>query len=95
MTPADIRRQVVVEELDLSRDGTTAVVVRRTIHGIRYHGTLLAVPLGGGGAAIARPRVLTSGVVRDTRPRDLARTGGPSRSSGPTPPTTTRPRPCG
>ena len=46
MTPADIRRQVVVEELDLSRDGTTAVVVRRTIHGIRYHGTLLAVPLG-------------------------------------------------
>ena len=51
MTPADIRRQVVVEELDLSRDGTTAVVVRRTIHGIRYHGTLLAVPLDGRGGA--------------------------------------------
>ena len=69
MTPADIRRQVVVEELDLSRDGRTAVVVRRTIHGIRYHGTLLAVPLDGRGAGIARPRILTSGVVRDTRPR--------------------------
>ena len=55
MTPADIRRQVVVEELDLSRDGTMAVVVRRTIRGIRYHGTLVAVPLGGGGAIARRP----------------------------------------
>ena len=69
MTPADIRRQVVVEELDLARDGSMAVVVRRTIRGIRYHGHLLAVPLDGRRAGIPRPRTLTSGVVRDTRPR--------------------------
>ena len=69
MTPRDIRQQVVVEELDLSRDGATAVVVRRTIRGIRYHGHLLAVPLDGPGGAIGRARALTTGVVRDTRPR--------------------------
>lgn len=68
MTASDIRHQVVVEELDLSTDGSTAVVVRRIIRGIRYHGHLLAIPLEAG-RAIARPRALTSGAVRDTRPR--------------------------
>lgn len=68
MRPADIRRQVVLEELDLSADGATAVVVRRTVRGDRYVGHLLAMPIGSG-RTIARPRPLTSGVVRDTRPR--------------------------
>ena len=67
MRPADIRHQVVVEELDLAPDGETAVVVRRTIRGNRYRGHLLAIPLGS--AAIGRPRPLTQGNVRDTRPR--------------------------
>jgi dipeptidyl aminopeptidase/acylaminoacyl peptidase len=68
MTPADIRRQVVVEELDLAADARTAVVVKRTIRGIRYRGHLLAIPLDER-RPIARPRALTSGAVRDTRPR--------------------------
>ncbi len=68
MTASDIRHQVVVEELDLSPDASTAVVVRRVIRGIRYHGHLLAIPLDAG-RAIARPRVLTSGAVRDTKPQ--------------------------
>jgi hypothetical protein len=33
MTPADIRRQVVVEELDLALDGRFAVVARRASRG--------------------------------------------------------------
>ncbi|MFP5343136.1 MAG: S9 family peptidase [Candidatus Limnocylindria bacterium] len=68
MTPADIRSIEVVEELDLSPDGTVAVVVRRVIRGIRYHGHLVAIPLDPR-RDIARPRILTSGAVRDTRPR--------------------------
>ncbi len=36
MTPADIRHQVVVEELDLSPDGRLAVVARRSVRGDRY-----------------------------------------------------------
>ena len=68
LTPADIRRQVVVEELDVSADGMTAVVVRRTIRRDRYVGHLLAIPLEAG-RRVARPRALTSGRVRDTRPR--------------------------
>ncbi len=68
LTPADIRRQVVVEELDLSADGTTAVVVRRTIRRDRYVGHLLAIRLEAG-RRVPRPRALTSGRVRDTRPR--------------------------
>ena len=42
MTPDDIRAIVVVEELDLSVDGRTAVVVRRSIKGNHY----LALPVG-------------------------------------------------
>ena len=68
MTPADIRRQVVVEELDLAPDGATAVVVRRSIRGNKYLGHLLAIPLEAG-RAIAAPRTLTTGSVRDTKPR--------------------------
>jgi len=68
MTPADIRHQVVVEELDLAPDGATAVVVRRSIRGIRYHGHLLAIPLDDR-RTVPRPRTLTSGAVRDTKPR--------------------------
>jgi dipeptidyl aminopeptidase/acylaminoacyl peptidase len=67
MTPADIRRQVVVEELDLSLDGRIAVVARRAIRGNRYVTHLFAIPLDK--ARVARPRQLTSGVVRDGRPR--------------------------
>jgi len=67
MTPADIRRQVVVEELDLSLDGRLAVVARRVIRRDRYVTHLYAVPLDRG--RVAKPRRLTSGVVRDGRPR--------------------------
>lgn len=68
MTPQDIRRIVVVEELDLSADGRTAVVVRRSIQGNRYVGHLFAVDLGSKRASPA-PRQLTRGTIRDTRPR--------------------------
>ena len=67
MTPADIRRQVVVEELDLSRDGRLAIVARRSVRGNRYVRQLHAVPLDG--RRVGRPRQLTSGIVRDARPR--------------------------
>ncbi len=68
MTPDDIRRMAVVEELDLSVDGQTAVVARRTIQGNRYLGHLFAIDLGAG-RAIPRPRQLTRGMTRDTKPR--------------------------
>jgi dipeptidyl aminopeptidase/acylaminoacyl peptidase len=68
MTPEDLRRIVVVEELDLSTDGRLAVAVRRSISGDRYHGHLFAIDLAGRGS-LARPRQLTRGVVRDTWPR--------------------------
>ena len=67
MTPADIRRQVVVEELDLSLDGRLAVVARRSVRGTRYVTHLYAIPLDAG--RVGRPRRLTSGAVRDARPR--------------------------
>jgi dipeptidyl aminopeptidase/acylaminoacyl peptidase len=67
MTPADIRRQVVVEELDLSLDGRLAVVARRSVRGNRYVTHLHAIPLQTG--RVGRPRQLTSGTVRDARPR--------------------------
>ncbi len=67
MTPADIRSQVVVEELDLSRDGRLAVVARRVIRDNRYVTHLYAVALDEG--RVARPRRLTDGVVRDGQPR--------------------------
>jgi dipeptidyl aminopeptidase/acylaminoacyl peptidase len=68
MTPEDLRRVVVVEELDMSIDGRTAIVVRRSIRGNRYLGHLYAIDLGAD-RAIPRPRQLTRGTIRDTRPR--------------------------
>jgi dipeptidyl aminopeptidase/acylaminoacyl peptidase len=67
MTPEDLRRVVVVEELDLSTDGRLAVAVRRSIKGDKYHGHLFAIDLGRG--VTPRPRQLTRGAVRDTWPR--------------------------
>ncbi|MEX1168879.1 MAG: alpha/beta fold hydrolase [Chloroflexota bacterium] len=67
MTPADIRRQVVVEELDLSVDGRLAVVARRSVRGNRYVTHLYAILLDVG--RVGRPRRLTSGTIRDARPR--------------------------
>ena len=67
MEPADIRRIAVVEELDVSVDGRVAVVARRTIVGGRYVSRLHAIPLDG--PAVARPRQLTAGLVRDGRPQ--------------------------
>jgi dipeptidyl aminopeptidase/acylaminoacyl peptidase len=67
MTPEDIRRVVVVEELDLSIDGRVAIVVRRSIKGDKYHGHLFAIDLDRG--TTPRPRQLTRGAVRDTWPR--------------------------
>ena len=68
MTPEDLPRVVVVEELDLSVDGRTAIVVRRSIQGNRYVGHLYAIDLGSG-RAVPRPSQLTRGTIRDTRPR--------------------------
>jgi dipeptidyl aminopeptidase/acylaminoacyl peptidase len=60
-----IRSQVVLEEHDVSADGRFAVVVRRVVGANRYRSHLWFVPLAGRG----RPRRLTFGPVRDTRPR--------------------------
>ncbi|HET9680396.1 MAG TPA: hypothetical protein VFP19_00035, partial [Candidatus Limnocylindrales bacterium] len=60
-----IRSQVVLEEHDVSADGRYAVIVRRFVAGKRYRSHLWLVPL----AEPGRPRRLTSGPVRDTRPR--------------------------
>ncbi|HET8784654.1 MAG TPA: hypothetical protein VFM38_03405, partial [Candidatus Limnocylindrales bacterium] len=68
MTPEDIPRIVVLEELDLAADGSTAVVVRRSIRRNRYHGHLYAIDLTSG-RAIPAPRRLTDGTVRDSKPR--------------------------
>jgi dipeptidyl aminopeptidase/acylaminoacyl peptidase len=62
--PDIIRRQVVLEEHDASRDGRFAVVVRRSVSGNDYVSHLWLVPLDGG-----RPAPLTTGSVRDTHPR--------------------------
>jgi dipeptidyl aminopeptidase/acylaminoacyl peptidase len=66
MTPNVIRRQVVVEEHDLSADGRFAIVVRRFVAHNAYRSHLWYVPLTAG---VGRLRQLTRGVVRDTRPR--------------------------
>lgn len=64
MRPQDLTNVVVVEELDVTADGTTAVVARRTIRRDRYETHLWAVDLAGR----ARPRRLTTGAVRDGSP---------------------------
>jgi dipeptidyl aminopeptidase/acylaminoacyl peptidase len=68
VTPEIIRRQVVLEEHDVSPDGRRAVIVRRFVDGRRnrYLSHLWLVPLERGGG---RPRQLTDGPVRDTLPR--------------------------
>ena len=67
MTPADIARQVVVEELDLTADGRHAIVIRRAIRRSRYVSHLYAIPLDGRGVGPAK--ALTHGDVRDSKPR--------------------------
>ena len=69
-TPDTLREQVVLEELDLAPDGSFAVVTRRTVQGEHYVSHLWLVPLDGG-----EPRRLTTGTVRDMRPR-LSPDGG-------------------
>ncbi len=67
ITPAIIRRQVVLEELDVSPDGRFAIVVRRAVdRDDRYVSHLWLVPLARG---TGRVRALTGGSVRDSRPR--------------------------
>jgi dipeptidyl aminopeptidase/acylaminoacyl peptidase len=67
LVPEDIRRQVVVEEHDLSRAGDVAVVGRRFVRRNRYVRHLWAVPLNDG--VRGRPRRLASGLVTDGWPR--------------------------
>ncbi len=73
MTPADIRRQVVLDEHDMAADGSLAVVSRRIVRRDRYRTHLLVVPLdlagGRRGGRTGAPRPLTSGNVRDGWPR--------------------------
>lgn len=67
MTPAIIRRQVVLEELDVAANGRFAIVARRFVdRRDRYSSHLWLVPLVGG---LGRTRALTSGPVHDGRPR--------------------------
>ena len=66
-----VRSQVVLEEHDPLPDGSGAVAVRRFVHGETYRSHLVLVPFPAGAARrpAARPRSLTGGAVRDTRPR--------------------------
>jgi dipeptidyl aminopeptidase/acylaminoacyl peptidase len=67
MTPTIIRRQVVLEELDVAPNGQFAIVARRFVDGAdRYASHLWLVPLTGG---LGGTRALTSGQVHDGRPR--------------------------
>lgn len=61
-------RQVVLEEHDVSPDGRFAVVVHRHVRANAYESHLWLVRLGSSDRPV-RPRRLTSGAVRDTRPR--------------------------
>ena len=63
-TPDILREQVVLEEHDLARDGSFAVVTRRVVDGDDYvsHLWVVTVPAGGD------PRQLTVGRVRDRQP---------------------------
>ncbi|HLY14042.1 MAG TPA: prolyl oligopeptidase family serine peptidase [Candidatus Limnocylindrales bacterium] len=67
MTPAIIRRQVVLEELDVAASGRFAIVARRFVDAQdRYASHLWLVPLVRG---LGRTRALTGGAVHDGRPR--------------------------
>ena len=89
MTPEDIRRVVVVEELDLSTDGRLAIVVRRSIKGDRYHGHLFAIDLE---RSASRGLASSLGERCATPGRGFVRMGRPLRSCARTPPTRTPPR---
>lgn len=65
MRPADIERVVVVEEIDIAPDGSSAVVARRTVRRGEYESHLHVVDL----VRRAAPRRVTSGRVRDGWPR--------------------------
>ena len=72
MLPGDLAAVEIFEQLDVSGDGSTAVVTRRRTRRRRgrlvYESHLLLVDLTGG-APRARPRALTDGVVADSSPR--------------------------
>ena len=60
---------MVLEQHDLAPDGSFAVVTRRVVDGERYTSSLWLVPVAAGdGGPGGRPRRLTSGRFRDTRP---------------------------
>ncbi len=63
-TPDILREQVVLEELDLARDGSLAVFTRRVVVGADYVSHLWTVAMRDGG----EPRQVTGGHVRDRRP---------------------------
>ena len=75
MTPAVVRRQVVLEDHDLAPNGAAAVVVSRSVHGDSYRSHVWLVPLDGSPAATGGDRggpgvrALTRGDVRDTAAR--------------------------
>ena len=89
MTPADLRRVVVVEELDLSIDGRLAIVVNRSIQGDRYHGHLYAIDRST--AATSDGRGSSPAASCATRGHGSPRTATRSRSSAATRLTTTSP----
>jgi dipeptidyl aminopeptidase/acylaminoacyl peptidase len=61
--PADVRRQVLLQQVALSPDGTWAAYSRRTVEKDEYRSRLWRVPLGRG-----RPEQLTSADANDLRP---------------------------
>ena len=65
MRPIDVNRIAVVEEIDVARDGSRAVVVRRVIRRGEYESHLYRVDL----EERTAPTGLTEGRVRDTWPR--------------------------
>jgi len=67
MTPAIIRRQVVLEEMNVAPNGRFAIVARRFVdRQDRYASHLWLVPLVRG---LGRTRALTGGAAHDGRPR--------------------------
>ena len=69
MTPKTILRQVVLEDHALAPDGSSAVVVRRSVHGRTYRSHLWTVPLTSRSRREGRTHALTRGAVRDTLPQ--------------------------
>jgi dipeptidyl aminopeptidase/acylaminoacyl peptidase len=61
--PADVRRQVLLQQVAVSPDGAWAAYSRRTVEKDEYRSRLWRVPLGRG-----RPEQLTSADANDLRP---------------------------